>query len=192
MCTGGLVSNTVIRVGRVSGSSRGGSRLGFGLFCSGNKYQSVEIPAFWQSPVYIYPSTVKAGLPQKPPLDTEPSKPAHFHYSTMCKQREREQEGKKWYPHWQRCRRKNFTRVNNMGNRPGSSSHNMLNSAAKGGKWTLISTKELLLNDGYSAQFQFWHAKAVWGTQLLGSGMWAGVVGLFTLLVLHGLSPAGL
>lgn len=49
----------------------------------------------------------------------------------------------------------NFTRVNNMGNRPGSSSHNMLNSAAKGGKWTLISTKELLLNDGYSAQFQF-------------------------------------
>lgn len=41
-------------------------------------------------------------------------------------------------------------------------------------------------------QFQFWHAKAVWGTQLLGSGMWAGVLRLFALLVLHGLSPAGL
>lgn len=165
---------------------------GLGLVCSGNKYESVEIPAFWQSPVYIYPSTVKAGLPQKPlwiQNHLEPSGSFSLQHHVQTKR------AGEWGKNGIRTGKNaavNSTRVNNMGNGPGSSSHNMLNSPAKGGKWTLISTKELLLNDGYSAQFQFWHAKAVWGTQLLGNGMWAGVVGLFALLVLHGLSPAGL
>lgn len=48
-----------------------------------------------------------------------------------------------------------FTRVNNMENRTGFSSHNMLKPEAKGKKWTLTAAKELLLNGGYSVQFQF-------------------------------------
>lgn len=53
--------------------------VGLVLVCLGNKYQSAEIPAFWQSPVYVYPSTVKAGLPQKPPgYRTTYSQVAHF------------------------------------------------------------------------------------------------------------------
>lgn len=72
----------------------------------------------------------------------------------MCKQRGREKEEKNGI-RIDKDAAVNFTRVNNMGNGPGSSSHNMLNSPAEGGKWTLISTKELFLNDAYSAQFQF-------------------------------------
>lgn len=167
--------------------------MGLSLVRSGNKYQSAEIPVFWQSPVYVYPSTVKAGLPQKLHWILNHLQPSSsFSLQHHVQTKRVGERGEKNGIRTGKDAAVNFTRVNNMGNGPGSSSHNMLNSPAKGGKWTLISTKELLLNDGYSAQFQFWHAKAVWGTQLLGSGMWAGVVGLFALLVLHGLSPAGL
>lgn len=124
---------------------------GLGSVCSGNKYESVEIPAFWQSPVCVYPSTVKAGLQQKPPWILNHLQPSSSFSLQRHVQTKRAGEGGENGIHTGKDAAVNFTRVNNMGNRPGSSSHNMLNSPAKGVKWTLISTKELLLNDGYSA-----------------------------------------
>lgn len=126
--------------------------MGLGFACSGNKYQSAEIPA----PIYVYPSTVKAGLPQKPPWILNYLQPSSsFLLQHHVQTKRAGEEGEKNGTHTDKDAAVNFTRVNNMGNGPGCSSHNIPNSSAKGGKWTLISTQELLLNNGYSAQFQF-------------------------------------
>lgn len=101
-----------------------------GFVWTRNKYQSVQIPTFFDT----QPSTFilllsKEVDPKSPPwYQTISSQAAHFHYSTMCKQKGAGEAGAKKQSHKDAA--VNFTQVNNMGNGPGFSSHNMLNSAA--------------------------------------------------------------
>lgn len=129
ICTDILFRNTVIGVWR--GSMAAEEVVGLALLCSGNKYQSAVILAFWQSPVYTYPSTVKEGLPHKPPWIL-----SHLHPSSSFSGQQLVQTKEK-KKNCQRCGKKY---VHNMGNGPESSSHDMLHLSAKGRKWTLVST----------------------------------------------------